>query len=252
MTAKEPLKEPLVEITPEEFNRLQINRIKDLYPELRQQSKAPSFALAYAGTYRTLMDSCRFDEDTAKQIEAKYHELYRVSDDWVKDKLEKAAVEGYVTLAFGLKLRTPLLARTINGLSVTPKQALQEARTAGNALSGQSYCLLTTRALTALMEEVWQSKYQLDILPCCAIHDALYFLVRNNADCLLWFNQRLIAHMSWQELSELANEQVHLEAALDVFFPSWANPIELSNDITKEELIQLAAKTKETNKPSSP
>lgn len=235
--------EPLEEITPEEFNQLQINSIKELYPKLRQKSKAPSFALAYAGTYRTLMDSCRFDEETAKAIEARYHELYKASDDWVKEKLARAAVEGYVTLAFGLKLRTPLLARTINGLSVTPRQALQEARTAGNALSGQSYCMLTTRALTALMEEVWQSKYKLDILPCCVIHDALYFLVRNQKDCLLWLNQRLIAHMHWQELPELKHEQVHLEAELDVFYPNWANPIELANDITGEELLQLA-KTK--------
>ena len=35
-------------------------------------------------------------------------------------------------------------------------EASQEARTAGNALSGQSYGLLNNRAIIAFMKKVWQ------------------------------------------------------------------------------------------------
>ena len=54
-----------------------INSIKSKYKSLRQKSKAPTFALTYSGTYRTLMVNCGFDESTARQIESKYHELYK-------------------------------------------------------------------------------------------------------------------------------------------------------------------------------
>lgn len=55
------------------------------------------------------MDHFGFSEEKAKQIEKAYHDLYKVSDDWVKSHLKDAENKGYVTCAFGLKVRTPLL-----------------------------------------------------------------------------------------------------------------------------------------------
>ena len=121
-----------------------INSIKSKYKHLRQESKGPTFALTYAGTYRTLMSKFGFSEERAKKIEAKYHELYKVSDEWVKAHLDQASKDGYVTCAFGLRLRTPLLKQVIKGTSKTPYEAEAEGRTAGNAL-GQSWCLLNNR-----------------------------------------------------------------------------------------------------------
>ena len=53
-----------------------INSIKKKYPELRQASKAVTFALTYQGTWRTLVDNLGIPEEQAKQIEQRYHELY--------------------------------------------------------------------------------------------------------------------------------------------------------------------------------
>ena len=213
-----------------------INSIKKKYPELRQLSKAPTFLLTYGGSAIGLMKNCGFSEEEAKSIEANYHELYRESDEWVKERLARACNDGYVELAFGLKLRTPLLKQSILGNRSTLHQAEAEARTAGNALSGQSYGLLNNRAAVAFMKRVWASKWRTSIQPVALIHDAIYLLIDDDIECLEWVNKALIEEMSWQELPEIAHDTVKLGAELDVFYPSWENEITLPNNATQQEI----------------
>lgn len=226
------------EITTDEYNVGQINRIKKEYPKLRQKSKGPTFALTYAGTYHTLMNDLGFSEEEAKAIEANYHSLYAVSTEWVKAKLDQAEIDGYVETAFGLKVRTPLLKRTISGNSHTPYEAQAEGRTAGNAL-GQGYGLLTNRAANEFMQKVWRSSYRFDVLPVAMIHDAIYLLIRDDIRAVEWVNQELIASMEWQELPEIQHDTVKLGAELDLFWSTWADDITLPNGATKEEIRQL-------------
>src|SRR5690606_4817667 len=153
--------------------------------------------LTYQGTYKTLMEQ-GFSYEEAKRIEASYNELYKVSVQWVQDKLNQAARDGYITVAFGLRLRTPILAQVVRGLSVTPYEAEAEGRTAGNAL-GQSWCMLNTRAASEFMGKVRKSEYRLDIRPCAQIHDAQYYLIRDNIDILLRTNEHLVKAAQWQE-----------------------------------------------------
>ena len=49
-----------------------INSIEDKYPQERQDSKAPTFALTYMGTWTTLVKNCGFSEAVAKHIETVY------------------------------------------------------------------------------------------------------------------------------------------------------------------------------------
>ena len=83
-------------------------------------------------------------------VESKYKQMYKVSIDYVNQKLEQATQDGYITVAFGLRVRTPLLAQTILNTGKTPKEAAAEGRTAGNAM-GQSYCMLNSRAAAKFM-----------------------------------------------------------------------------------------------------
>ena len=213
------------EITTDEYNVHVINSIKQKYPELRQKSKSPTFALTYQGTAYTLQKNLGFSEEEAKQVEASYHELYKVSDQWVKSKLEQAQKDGYVTCAFGLKLRTPLLKKAIMGTKQTLKEAEAEGRTAGNALG----------------------QYAKDILPVAQIHDALYFFIRDNLDIIVWFNKILIKAMEWQEDPAIAHDKVKLGGDLEIFFPDWAHPIEVPNNATKEDIIRIL-KNEKSNK----
>ncbi|MDR8247505.1 DNA polymerase I, partial [Acinetobacter baumannii] len=86
-----------------------INSIKVKYPKLRSRSKSPSFALQYAGTWITLVKNCGFSEPEAKRVEANYHKMYEVSDKWMAEKIQECCEKGYATVAFGLRIRTPLL-----------------------------------------------------------------------------------------------------------------------------------------------
>lgn len=215
-----------------------INSIENLYADLRQISKAPTFLLTYGGTYHGLIKNCGFSEEVAKQIEALYHELYIHSDNVIADRIQKEAVEqGYVTLAFGLKLRTPLLKKTILGNRYTTYEAQQEARTAGNAM-GQSYGLLNNRAAVAFMKIVWKSKHRLKIMPVALIHDAIYLIIDDDLETIEFANKHLTKEMEWQGLPEIWHDEVKLGGDLDIFYPNWSHGITLKRDATCSEIIK--------------
>ncbi len=220
-----------------------INSIKKVYPELRQDSKVPTFALTYQGTYHTLVANLGLTEDDAKKIEKNYHELYRVSDNYVATRLDQASKDGYVTVAFGLRVRTPLLSQVVWGSSRVPFEAQAEGRTAGNAM-GQSYGLLNNRAAVDFFRKVWASPYRYDIKPVALIHDAIYILIRDDIAIVEWANRELIKSMQWQELPEIQHPTVKLGASLDIFWPSWARATTLPNDASREEIRNVCEATK--------
>lgn len=208
-----------------------INSIEDKYGSIRQASKSPTFLLTYMGTYHGLMRQFGFTESEAKKIEADYHELYKVSDDWVDAQVRKASEDGYATLAFGLRLRTPVLKQVIYGSESMPFQAHKESKTVGNA-HGQSYGLLNTRAGNEFQQRVWDHpEYQYQVFPAIQVHDSLYYMIRNNLKLLHWVNINLIECMEWNELPELQHDIVKLGAQLEVYYPDWSNPIKIPNRI---------------------
>ena len=218
-----------------------INSIDTKYKDERQDSKAPTFALTYQGTFRTLMMNCGFSEELAKQIETKYHELYVVSDKWVADKLAMAAQNGYVEIAFGLRLRTPLLAQTIRGTSRTPYEAEAEGRTAGNAL-GQSWGLLNNRAASEFMGNVRTSVYRTRIKPCAHIHDAQYYLIRDDMETLMFMNQHLVRAVQWQDHPDIWHDEVKLGGEVSVFYPDWSVEMTIPNDASREKIQGIIEK----------
>lgn len=217
-----------------------VNSMKKKYPDLRQDSKSPTFALTYQGTWHTLVRNLGFEEAKAKEIEKGYHELYKVSDEYVQKRLEQASKDGYVEVAFGLRVRTPLLKQVIFNGAKMPYEAAAEGRTAGNAL-GQSYGLLNNRAAVEFMQKVWKSKYRLDIKIIALIHDAIYLLIRDDAEVVEWANRELIKSMQWQELPEIQHPTVKLGAALDIFWPSWANAITLPNNADQNTIKKICS-----------
>lgn len=190
------------------------------------------------------MSNLGWEMEKAKAIEAGYHQLYRVSDQYVQDRLHQASKDGYVTVAFGLRVRTPLLKQVLFGGPKMPYEAAAEGRTAGNAM-GQSYGLLNNRAAVDFMKKVWASPYRLDIRPVALIHDAIYILVKDRVGVVEWANRELIKSMQWQELPEIQHPTVKLGAAIDIFWPSWAHATTIPNDADQETIINICNATKE-------
>ena len=128
-----------------------VNTIAQKYPKLRSKSKTITFAAQYGGTYITFMNN-GFSKKEAQEIERNYHKMYEIADQWTEDKIKAACNIGYVPLAFGGRLRTPVLSQVIYGDRM-PYKASEEARSAGNALM-QSYGLLNTRAAIDCLQMV--------------------------------------------------------------------------------------------------
>lgn len=215
-----------------------INSIKKKFDHLRDASKAPTFLLTYGGTFRGLMKNCGFPQDKSLLIEKRYHDLYKVSDAWVDAKLEQATKDGYVTAAFGLRVRTPLLHQVIRKTRKTPYEAEAEGRTAGNAL-GQSWCLLNSRAGSEFMGKVRESEYRLDIRPCAQIHDAQYFLIREDISALAYTNEHLVEAVYWQNDPAIAHPDVKLGGELSIFHPSWCEEIVIPNGAKEEGILEI-------------
>lgn len=208
------------------------------YGNFRQRSKNPTFALTYAGTHATLMRNLGFSKKEALRVEQQYHELYKVSDEFIQNKINQAKKNGYVTGAFGLRVRTPLLHNNFGKLS---NEAAAEARTAGNAL-GQGWGLLNDRAMNAVLKRVRESKFNGMVQPCAKIHDACYYLIKNDAELLEWFNKVVVEESLWQDHPNIAHPDVGLGGQLDIFIPTWADALTLPVDATKETIISIVRK----------
>lgn len=224
-----------------EGNVESINSIKKLYPTLREDSKDPTFACTYGGTFRTMVKNLGWSEEKSRGVELSYKELYKTSIEWVANKLKEATKTGYITVAFGLRVRTPLLARTLLGNRSTPKEAEAEGRTAGNAL-GQSWCMLNNRAVYEFMEKVRTSKHKEDIMLCAQIHDASYYLIKADAKILKYINDNLVKASYWQEDPEIYHPEVPLGGSLGVFYPTWEKEHTLPHNASIEELLKIGEK----------
>jgi DNA polymerase-1 len=212
-----------------------VNSIQKKYKPLRDKSKVPTFLLTYGGTRKGLETNAGFEPEQAIEIEARYHELYQVSDQWVASKLNEAAKTGYVTAAFGLRVRTPLLHQVIRGNRATPYEAESEGRSAGNAL-GQSWCLLNSRAGNQFMRTVRKSEHRLTIRPCAQIHDAQYYLLRDDVSVVSYTNEHLVQAVKWQDHPDIAHDEVKLGGELSVFWPTWAREIGIPNGAAEVEI----------------
>ena len=215
-----------------------INSIQVKYDALRGKSKAPTFALTYQGTWATLMNNCGFDEVLARSLEASFQGLYSVSIDWVNNKLAQASKDGFVTLAFGLRLRTPKLKQVVFGNKRTPSAAAAEGRSAGNAL-GQSWCLLNNRAASEFMQKVRKSEFRLDIRPCAHIHDAQYYLIRDDLAAVTYTNVHLVKAVQWQDDPAIYHDEVKLGGELSVFHPTWKEEISIPNGLKGQDIYNF-------------
>lgn len=219
-----------------------INSIAKTHPDVRSRSKAPTFLCTYGGGYMGLMANCGFSEEEAKSIENNYHKLYKVSDEWVASKIEEATRTGFVTCAFGLRVRTPLLKQVVLGNTKTPYEAEAEKRTAGNAL-GQSWGLLNSRAACEFMKKARASKYATDIMVCAQIHDSIYLRWKDSIELTTWVNEHLNTAMEWQEHPDIAHPEVKLFGELAICYPTWNDAFDLPLHGSIEEITQAVKET---------
>jgi len=217
-----------------------INSIESKYPELRQKSKGPTFALTYNGTWVTLVTNSGFSDDEAKQIEANYHKLYKVSDEFSARNVKFAHKNGYMKLGFGMVIKCPLLSIVVNSDPSgrnTPYAAIAESRSANNAVT-QSWGMLINRALIATNNVIEGSKYVYDIKLINTIHDAAYFLVRDTPEAVKFLNDTLIKEMQWNAHPSIHSKEVLMEADLEIG-RSWDKQTSLPIGASINEITEI-------------
>lgn len=214
-----------------------INSIEKKYPLLRFESKKPTFALTYQGTWHTMVKNLGFSAQDAKRIEASYHELYKESDIWTEEQLKFATEHGYVECAFGLRLRTPILGRTIRTLKNNIYIADKEGRSAVNAIT-QSWGMLINRTAIAIINKIIYSNYYDKIYPINTIHDAIYFLFLNDPIVIQWLNTNLIREMKWNDHPKIQSTDVPMGANLSIG-KNWADQHDLSNSALLAEITAV-------------
>lgn len=232
MRAQKYFADQMPDIDPTNVNS--VNSIETKYPELRRKSKAPTFALQYMGTAYTLHKRAGFTIEQATDIEQAFHELYKVSGEFNEKNKQFMEKHGYVECAFGLKLRTPIIPKCVLGNSRTPHEADKEARSANNAIT-QSWGMLLNRAMNATNKRIEEAGYSTDILPCNMIHDAGYFLVKNDPKYIKFLNDVLIEEMEWNDEDTIRSTDVPMKASLELG-KSWDKLINLHNHATLEEI----------------
>ena len=177
-----------------------------------------------------------FSEKKAKFIEASHKKLYVTYYKYVEDQIEVAKIKGYLTLAFGLRLRTVKLNIGRSG-GVPQYQIEEEQRSAGNAIF-QSYGLITLNALAKIMNEVWaHEKYFDRIVPVTTIYDSLYFEMDNDLEQLTWMNEVITRNMlDLAGVPELSHEETNLGVDVEVLYPDWSTKLWIPNNGTSEEI----------------
>lgn len=231
----------MTEVVGIEFTVESVNSIKQKYPELRNRAKPANFSLSYEGTAHTLRVKGGFSEEDSERIYAQHHETYKVTAEAVRKRLQQASLHGYVDVAFGLRIQTPLLKGkdlSVNGIKRLRGKIAKEYRTVANAL-GQSYGLLNSRAFKEFRFRRFKSRFKEHIRPWALIHDASYYMIKPNPELLHWFNINLVECIEWQELPELKHPSVKLSGQVTLCYPSWAKEIDIPNRASLEQITEI-------------
>lgn len=89
------------------------------------------------------------------------------------------------------------------------------------------------------MAKVRTSQFRLHIRPCAQIHDAQYYLIRDDIDALLYTNEHLVNAVNWNDHPDIYHPEVGLGGELSIFYPNWSKEIEVPNGISEQGLIEL-------------
>ena len=205
-----------------------INRIKDECPNIRAKSKSPSFAMAYGSGPAKVQALLKCSRAKAEHVYNSYHSLYKGTADFAVHSTNEAKRDGYTTGAFGLKLRTPRANSTNSTI------AGQESRSLVN-MRIQSYGLLMNRAGILFQERIEEAGYIDEVILINQIHDALYLLVKDDAQIVKWVNENLIEVMN---IDYVEDQLIHNESELDVG-RSWANQVTIKNNAALEEIQEV-------------
>ena len=142
------------------------------------------------------------------------------------EALKVAKKQGYVHMGLGARLYSDDIDT--------------DSRTLFNSLS-QFWSMLTLISLNELNFRIEETNRENDIVANSTIYDAIYGIVKEDAESIKWLNDNIVPIM---EKDFMDNQIVHNEARLEIG-TSWAKLKELPINATIEEIEEIKGKLNE-------
>ncbi len=184
---------------------------------IRQNSKAPTFKLAYGG----FPDSDKGGVIT-QEIFDNYHEvLYPGVTEYRENYVRKTAEkQGYIHLGLGCRIYS--------------NDPFSHIRTLHNATI-QFWSILTLIAINEFNYRIKEAQLQKEVQVCSTIYDSIYNYVVKDAEIVKWVNDNLIEVMTVQYLQD---EIIHNEAEGEIG-NNWADLHKIKNNSSVEEIQEV-------------
>jgi len=208
--------------------------IKEEAPDLRQNSKAVTFAMAYGGTHITVAKSLGVSKERAEEIVSSYHALHSGITDYYNIKTTEAEEDGYYSIENGLRLKAPGL------LSLDQVVVEKTMRSATNALF-QGFGMLTVESMNKFQQQIEDADMHFRVQMINTIHDAVYLYVEDDADTIKWVNDTLMPTMCTEFVD---GQDIPLEAELDIGY-SWLQQVTIANGVDTDNIASVLAECAE-------
>ena len=188
---------------------------KDL-KKIRQEGKGPTFGLAYGAYPPKIAATIKCSLAAATVIFNNYHDVLYPGITKFREKIviPSAKKLGYIHMGLGCRMYVD--------------DVDKEARTIFNSAS-QFWSILTLITIHRLHNEM---EDRTDMEVNATIYDAIYGIVKADAESIKWLNDTIVPIM---EQDFLENQVVRNEANLEIG-PNWADMTELAHDMSEEEV----------------
>lgn len=187
--------------------------------QLRQESKGPTFGLAYGAFPPKIAKTLKIPLEEAQSIFDNYHNvLYPGITDYRENYvLPTAYNEGEIHLGLGFNLKTD--------------DADRDIRTLANATC-QFWSILTALTINKMHQLIDEMGYEEDVKVISTIYDSIYFEITKDPKIIKWVNDHLIDAML---VDFMENQLIHNEAESEIGY-NWSDMVAIPNNATVRQI----------------
>jgi DNA polymerase-1 len=187
--------------------------------KLRQESKGPTFGLAYGAFPPKIAKTLKISIDEAQSIFDNYHNvLYPGITDYRENYvLPEAHAKGEIHLGLGFTLKTD--------------DADRDIRTLANATC-QFWSILTALTINKMHQLIDENQLEHDVKVISTIYDSIYLEVKEDPDIIKWVNDNLIKSML---VDFMENQMISNEAESDIGY-NWADMVTIPNNASIKQI----------------
>lgn len=195
---------------------------------IRQDSKGPTFGLAYGAFPPKVASSLKIPLAEAEVIFNNYHNvLYPGITDYRENYVLKTAnKEGQIHLGLGFMLKTD--------------NASNDIRTLANATC-QFWSILTALTINKMHSLIDNAGYQDDVKIVSSIYDSIYLEVTEDTSVIKWVNDNLIRTML---VDFMEDQTIPNDSASDLGY-DWADMIGIPNEASIKEIEDVLIRLKQ-------